>query len=76
MTGYLASITPPPHAFFALSPARTYWHEVAEIAGEAIVARCGAVGVVGVAVTASVLIEGQGLACPNCARATNQSKGY
>jgi hypothetical protein len=40
------------------------------------VARCGAVGIVGVAVTAAVVIEGQGLACPNCARATNQSKGY
>jgi hypothetical protein len=68
VTSYLTSITPPPPAFFALSQNRTYWHEVAEIAGEAIVARCGAVGVVGVAVTAAVVIEGQGLACPNCAR--------
>jgi hypothetical protein len=68
VSGYLASITAPPPAFFALSPARTYWHEVAEIVDEVIVARCGAVGVVGVAVTAAVVIEGQGTGCPNCAR--------
>jgi hypothetical protein len=70
VSSYLASIAPVPPRFFRLDAARAYWHEVAEIAGEALVARCGAIGVVGVAVTAAVVIEGEGLACPNCARAT------
>jgi hypothetical protein len=70
VSGYLASIAPVPPRFFRIDAARAYWHELAEIDGEALVARCGAVGVVGVAVTAAVVIEGMGLGCPNCARAT------
>jgi hypothetical protein len=72
MTGYLASITPPPAAFFKIAAGRRYWHHAARTVTDCdgrvtITAACGAVIDVGAdTVLSAVVLDGD--ACPNCER--------
>jgi hypothetical protein len=66
VSGYLASIAPPPPAFFRLATGRRYWHQCVEVTGDWLHATCGAVGYVGTAQTSAIVLDGEG--CPNCER--------
>lgn len=70
MTGYLASITAPPPAFFRLAEGRRYIHRVASSATDGIdritiTAACGVVCEVNGTVVLSAVCD-EADACPNC----------